>query len=218
MEGGRKRLWQKGGHLSSLTDLTRRWLPENHQTSRITCRETIVKERFWRMRPDGIAVLPPAGNKDDVFCILEHKRMSDVCYRYLLRVKLTVENQYTSLRSTISEVIHRHGWKVKQISFVTSWRSVNKQELRKNLKFVQVPEASIQSVYSKLTMRVFDVYANILKCMYSTRFSGGSTRLGASSEAQSTTIVVTPLIHTLDTSRPDKYKRWRKESHETNDN
>jgi hypothetical protein len=31
-----------------------------------------------------------------------------------------------------------------------------------------------------------------------------------------TPIVVTPLILTLDTSRPDKYKRWRQESHETN--
>jgi hypothetical protein len=38
-------------------------------------KEAIVKERFWRMRPDGIAVLPPVGNKSGIFCILEHKRM-----------------------------------------------------------------------------------------------------------------------------------------------
>jgi hypothetical protein len=110
-------------------------------------KEAIAKERFWRMRPDGIAVLPPAGNKADVFCILEYKRMSDVCDRYLLRVKSTAENQYASLRSAISEAIHRQGWKVEQISFVTGSRSVNKQDLRENLKFFQVPEASIQSVY-----------------------------------------------------------------------
>jgi hypothetical protein len=91
------------------------------------------------------------------------------------------------------------------------------QDLRKNLNFFKVQEASIQVIYSKLTMRVLDVYANILKCMYSTRFSGGSTRSEASSEAQSTPIVVTPLIRTLGTSRPDKYKRWRKESHEAKD-
>jgi hypothetical protein len=108
---------------------------------------------------------------------------------------------------------------VEQISFVTGSRSVNKQDLEKNLKFFQVPEAIIQSVYSKLTMRVFDVYVNIhiLKCMCSTRFSGGSTRSEASSEAQSTLSAVTPLIRTLDTSRPDKYNRWRKESHQTKD-
>ena len=94
---------------------------------------------------------------------------------------------------------------------------MNKKDFSKNMKFFNVPTASIQSIYSKLTMRVFDVYVNILKCMYSTRFSGVSTRSGVSSETQSTPIVVTPLIHTLDTSHPDKYKRWRKESHEAND-
>ncbi len=57
---------------------------------------------------------------------------------------------------------------------------MNKQDLRKNLKFFQIPQASIQSVYSKLAMRVFDVYANILKGMYSARHSGGSIRSGVS--------------------------------------
>ena len=94
---------------------------------------------------------------------------------------------------------------------------MNKQDLSKNLKFFNVPETRIQSTYSKLVMRVFDVYVNILKCMYSTRFRGGSTRSDASLEVQSTSIVVTPLIHTIDTSRPDKHKRWRKES-EVKDN
>jgi hypothetical protein len=123
-------------------------------------------------------------------------------------------------RSAIShsDVIHRQGWKVEQISFVAGSRSVNKQDLRKTLKFfLEVPESSIQSIYSKLVMRVFNVYANILKSMDSTRYSGGSTRSETSSEAQSTPIVVNPLILTLETSRPDKYKRWRKESHKTKD-
>ena len=68
-------------------------------------RETVMKESFWRMRPDAIAVLPPTGNKEGTFCILEHKRMSDYCEHYLVRAKKTVENQYTSLRSAISTVI-----------------------------------------------------------------------------------------------------------------
>jgi hypothetical protein len=116
-------------------------------------KEAIAKERFWRMRPDGIAVLPPAGNKAGVFCILEYKRMSDVCDRYLIRAKLTAENQYASLRSAISDAIQRQGWKVEQISFVTGSRSVNKQDLEKNLKFFQVPEASEQSVIIYIVYR-----------------------------------------------------------------
>ncbi len=30
---------------------------------------------------------------------------------------------------------------------------------------IHIPEASINSIYSKLAMRVFDVYANTLKCI-----------------------------------------------------
>ncbi len=189
-------------------------------------KETVVKESFWRMWPDGITVLPPVGNTTGIFCILEHKRMSDVFDRYLIRTRSTVVNQYASLRSTISTVIHRQDGKVEQISFITGARSVDKQDLSKNLKFFRVPEASINSIYSKLVMRVFDVYANTLKCMYlrvftytsntlSTRFSGGATRSEASSDAQPTPFVVTSLTHTIDTlPKPDNFKRRKKESPE----
>jgi hypothetical protein len=77
-------------------------------------KETVVKESFWWMRTDGIAVLPPVGNTAGTFCILEHKRMSDVCERYLVRAKSTAENQYVSLRSVISTVIQCQDWKVEQ--------------------------------------------------------------------------------------------------------
>jgi hypothetical protein len=96
-------------------------------------RETVVKESFWRMRPDGIAVLPPVGDTTGTFCILEHKRMSDCCERYLVRAKSTTENQYSSLRSAMSTVIQRQGWKVEQISFVTGARSVDKRDFSKIL-------------------------------------------------------------------------------------
>ena len=177
-----------------------------------------MKESFCRMRPDGIAVLPPVGNKAGIFCILEHKRMSDVCERYLIRAKSTAEAQYVSLRSAISTVIQHQGWKVEQVSFITGARSVDKQDFSKNLKKFRVPAASIDSVYSKLAMRVFDVYANILKCMYNTRFSGVATRSEASSDAQPTPFVATSLTPTLGAlPKPDKYKRRKKENPEGKD-
>jgi hypothetical protein len=114
-------------------------------------KETDVKESFWRMRPDGITVLPPVGNTVGIFCILEHKRMSDVCDRYQEYIRA---------------------------------QSVDKQDLSKNLKFFRVPETSINSIYSKLVMRAFDVYVNTLKYMYSTRFIGGETRSEACSDDQ----------------------------------
>jgi hypothetical protein len=142
--------------------------------------------------------------------------MSNVCDRYLIRSKSTVENQYTSLRDVISTVIHLQGWKVEQISFITGARSVDKQNLIKNLKFFRVPEVSINSIYSKQVMRSVDVYANILKCMYRTRFSRGATR-SESSDAQPTPFVVTSLTHPVDTlPKPDNFKS-RKESPEVKD-
>ena len=92
--------------------------------------------------------------------------MSDVCDQYVVRPKHEAEDQYVSLHRALSRTMQREGWKVEQVSFITGARSVNEEDFSKNMKFFNVTEASIQSVYSKLTMRVFDVYANILKCMY----------------------------------------------------
>jgi len=82
------------------------------------------------LRPDGIAVLPPTGNKVGIFCILEHKRVSDCCEHYVVRAKNTAENQYASLRSAIGTAIQRQGWKVDQVSFVTGARSTNETLVR----------------------------------------------------------------------------------------
>ena len=191
---------------------------ENKRIKEGIPRETVMKESFWRMRPDGIAVLPPVGDTAGTFCILEHKRMSDVCERYLVRAKSTVENQYVSLRSAISTVIQRQGWKVEQVSFITGARSVDKRDFSKNMRFFRVPEASINSIYSKLAMRSFDVYANILKCMYITRLNGGATRSETSSDTQPTPCVFTSLTHPINTlPQPDNFKRRKKESPEGRD-
>ena len=77
---------------------------------------------------------------------------------------------------------------VEQVSFIAGARSLNEQDLRKKLKFFQVPEASIESIRSKLNMRIFDEYTNNLRCMYSTRFNGCTARSesGTSTEAHPT--------------------------------
>jgi hypothetical protein len=89
----------------------------------VQSREEVAKERFWRLRPDDITILPPVGNKTGIFCILEHKRI-------LTRGKRTTEAQYVSLHSVISTAIQIQGWRVEQISFIMGGRSVNKEDLR----------------------------------------------------------------------------------------
>jgi hypothetical protein len=126
-------------------------------------------QTIWNEIPFEIEVLYYLNLTQDVVWNTERtQRMSDVCDQtvfyyesrkrelktrficdlYLLRVKLTVENQYGSktLGITISDVIHLQDWKVEQINFVMDSHSVNRQDLRKNLKFFQVPEGSIQSM------------------------------------------------------------------------
>ena len=100
-------------------------------------RETVAQGRFWRMRPDGMAVLPPTEKKAGVFCILEFKcgfQMHVGCHGPVS------SKSPTKVRiSALSDPIHRQGSKVEQISFITGAHSMNEQDLRKNLKFFEVP-------------------------------------------------------------------------------
>ena len=65
--------------------------------------ESIAEERFWRLRPDGIAFRPQTKSKAGTLCILEFKRMSDCTDQYLIRAKTKANNQYASLRRALSE-------------------------------------------------------------------------------------------------------------------
>jgi hypothetical protein len=73
------------------------------------------------------------------------------------------ETQYTSLRSALSITMQRQGWRVEQVSFVAGARSLNEEELKKNLAYFKVPSASVEPIHTKLDMKIFDEYTNILK-------------------------------------------------------
>jgi hypothetical protein len=120
------------------------------------------------------------------------------------------EDQYDSLRIALRNTLQRQGWVVKQNSFIAGARSLNEQDLRNNLTFFKVPEASFESIRMKLAMRIFDEYSNFLRCMNSIRFNGCTTRSGTSTEAQSTSSVATPpLVNILEAWRPggNKFKK-----------
>ena len=65
--------------------------------------------------------------------------------------------------------IQRQDWMVKQISFIAGVRSLNEQHFRNNFKFFKVPETSFDSIRTKLTMKIFKEYSNMLRYMYSIR-------------------------------------------------
>ena len=74
--------------------------------------------------------------------------MSDVTNRYVVRATRVAEEQYDSLRSTLIKTIQHPGWIVEQIRFITGARSLNEEELKKNLEFFKVPNASIEPIRS----------------------------------------------------------------------
>ena len=98
--------------------------------------------------------------------------MSDVTNQYIVRAKRVTEAQYASLRSALVITIQRQGWRVEQVSFIAGAWSLNEEKLKKHLAYFKVPSASVE--LTKLAMKVFDEYTNILKGMYSIRFNGRS--------------------------------------------
>jgi hypothetical protein len=100
--------------------------------------------------------------------------MSDVTSHYIVRAKRVAEAQYASLRLALAITIQRQGWKVEQVSFITGKRSLNEEDLKKNLTYFEVPPSSIEPIRAKLAMKIFDEYTNILKGMYTIRFNGRS--------------------------------------------
>ena len=130
--------------------------------------------------------------------------------------------QYESLRSALGKAMQRSGWVVHQRSFVAGARSLNEAELKDNIEYFKVPSASIDSIRNKLTMTIFDEYANILKGMYSIRFNGRSDLGGTSarpdtgrSDHGETPVhpvrdPMPPLINSLTACQPNKIRK-RKE-------
>jgi hypothetical protein len=61
---------------------------------------------------------------------------------------------------------------VNHRNFITGSRSLIEQDLHENLGYFKVPQVGIESTRSKLVLKIFDEYVNILKGMYSTWFHG----------------------------------------------
>ena len=75
--------------------------------------------------------------------------MSDVTENYLFWAKDKAEEQYAS-PAVPERTIGLQGWEVQQVSFIGGARSLNEQDLKNNLRFFKVPQATIESIRSKL--------------------------------------------------------------------
>ena len=80
--------------------------------------------------------------------------MSDVTNHYIVRAKREEEAQYVSLRSALTKTIQHHGWMVEQVSFVEEARSLNEEELKKNLEYLKVPSGRVEPNRTKPDMKL----------------------------------------------------------------
>jgi len=102
-------------------------------------------------------------------------------------------------------MLGRQGWLVSQRSFIASARSLNEQDLHDNLAYFKVPKAGTESIRSKLDLKIFDEYANILKGMYSTRFNGSPKDSAQTASAPSGPMP--PFITSLHAWQPNNIRR-----------
>jgi hypothetical protein len=109
----------------------------------------------------------------------------------------------------------------KRISNVTSHYIVRARSvaMAENLEYFKVPSASVESIRTKLSMTIFDEYANILKGIYSIRFDGRSDLGGTSARpdtgrsdngeapARPARDPMPPLINSLTAWHPNKIRK-----------
>ena len=81
--------------------------------------------------------------------------MSDTTEQFLERARRIAESQGDSLKKVQDTTLQSNGWEVRQISFVSGACSASKS-LRNKSKIFNVPEAGIESIRSKLSMKIID--------------------------------------------------------------
>ncbi len=142
--------------------------------------------------------------------ILEFKRMSCVTDQYVNRARNVAEAQYVSIKSALERTLNPQGWTVSQRSFIAGARSLTEKDLHDNLAYLKVPQADFESIRSKLTFKILDEYANILKGMYSTRFNGRPKDNGTHDQMDTALNgPMPPLITSLQAWQPNNIRRQK---------
>ena len=68
----------------------------------------------------------------------------------------------------------------------------------------------MESIRSKLSLKMYDEYVNVLRGMYSVRFNGSASRQGTSTQVQSAPSDTTPpFINTLEAWCPNKFRKHK---------
>ena len=200
-------------------------------------KETVSETRFWRLRPDVIVFRPSTETKTGIFCILRIQK-DEWCYRPIPHpgqvpkrepICMSSKDSRGSLTSWVDSDQSHRGiplpyWRrspKKPWIFPgpgdDHWGHRVKKISEKTLNFSRSRRRPLRS--SGQDMKIFDEYSNILRYMYSTRFRGGSSGTGSSTEGpQIPETSVPSLIRCLESGHTDNFRRrtsGRKEGRDT---
>ena len=137
--------------------------------------------------------------------------MSDFTDQYVVQARQVGEDQYESVSSALSNTI-RH--QLREDDWLSRWSSsrervrhvINEQDLHTN-PFFNVPQTAIETIRSKLVMKIFDEYANTLREIYSTRPFDRDDSIQTQSVPWGPTSP--PVINSLETSQSNKVRKGK---------
>lgn len=129
--------------------------------------EQHFEDRFWRRRPDGIAI----NGKDKAVFVLEFTRPDDSRDDFITRTEERKNERYRSFVNALTSWLNcrptseeEGDWKVEQINFTTGVRgSIDEVAFSKNLAKLLVPAIKVKAIRERQARRALATLDTVLK-------------------------------------------------------
>ena len=126
-----------------------------------------MAERFWRKRPDGVAL----DHEKKVCYLIEFKRTGDRWPDYRQRAEQRAERQYSSLVQGLSQAGQSRGWAVQQIILVGGiCGSVDAEKFNSNMAALQVAPNHWADIRNRHAQKLLEVSERVLRSYYSCKY------------------------------------------------
>jgi hypothetical protein len=124
-------------------------------------KETKVKERFFRTRPDCIA----HHYENKIWYLMEFKHTSDVLPDYLERKDKMTSKQYENFMNILRKV-KKPGWTSDQLNFIVGSKTINENAMDTNLERLGVNQKNKKKIKAATAKPNIHGLLNILKAYY----------------------------------------------------
>ncbi len=124
-------------------------------------KETKVKERFFRTRPDGIT----HHNENKIWYLMEFKHTSDVLPDYLERKDKMTSKQYENFMNILRKT-KKTGWTSDQLNFIVGSKTINENAMDTNLERLGINQKNKKKIKTVTAKANIHGLLNILKVYY----------------------------------------------------